>query len=83
MKRVNVTQKDIDVGVPNSAMFCPIAYAVKRACKTDICAVSPYQIDTRIRLFRTPVVAQAFIKEFDLNGAAKVKPFVFYMEQMA
>ena len=77
--KIDVTQEDIDRGVPRTGDCCPIALALRRT--TD----RPWQIDRRMAmclkrdswmsLVFLPEQATSFINSFDLGKT--VAPFTF------
>jgi len=77
--KINVTQNDIDNGIPQNPWSCPIANAIKReAIKREQNAnvsVGTGRIKIDGRRWRTTKVMIKFIKDFD-NGKI-VKPHCF------
>jgi hypothetical protein len=78
-KIVNVTQKDVNLGVPKSCVNCPISLAIKRLFKSAGCQVYSEKVliftNGRVDTFILPREAQEFIIEFDQFKL--VKPFRF------
>lgn len=78
---IEVTQDDINRGIPKNACRCPIALAVRRTTGVE-CAVRPcgsylHQNGSGIDVvsFALPDIASRFIKMFDEYGS--VQPFSF------
>ena len=85
--KIEVTQKDIDLGVPEDTCNCPVARAAKRvlgARRYPFLEVS----DERIYLHSgwwegkpLPEDARQFIRDFDRGWT--VEPFTFSLEETA
>lgn len=85
--KVEVTQKDIDIGLRGDCSQCPVALAVSRAL---IAAGLEYGVgvdELNIKLFRhgmlvhtirTPKEVAEFIEDFDSRYS--VEPFLFEIE---
>lgn len=84
--RVEVTQDDIDKGVPGRMSLCPIARAIKRLGYEDVVVLSsliqfsktadhPYKV---VPGGLIPPRVKRFITRFDDNET--VKPFVFHIK---
>ncbi len=75
-RKVKVTQRHIDYGVPCNAYSCPIAIAVRTigivSVASDRLVVS---FDNYELLYSLPLAAQRFTDHYDLG--APVKPFAF------
>jgi hypothetical protein len=73
---IQVTQEDIEGGVPRDGCLCPIARSIKRALKTGLVEVDTDRVqlyaDARVPL---PDKAQVFISLFDDDRP--VEPFEF------
>ncbi len=80
---INVTQEDINGGIPKSCLYCPIAIAVKKKLKSEfICSVgislSIRDKETGKYLYQTDMFnheTSLFVKNFDVEYP--VKPFNF------
>lgn len=81
MITVEVTQADIDAGIKESCVDCPIARAISRAVRVDA-RVGTYWVSWRIGNFLTeltlPVAAVGWIMAFDRGYP--VEPFTFELE---
>lgn len=77
--RVNVTQRDIDLGVPNNSMYCPIARAVRRHGTYKHAFVYTGYISLSFLSDYAPVFlperANSFVRSFDMGK--EVHPFSF------
>ncbi len=80
---VNVTQGDINKGVPSSECLCPIALAANRAVRQAGLGARLVRVN-RVKLMISraapkslPPEARRFIDEFDYYGGRWVKPFGF------
>lgn len=87
---INVTQKDIDEGIPKNCYDCPVARAIRKALKPDLVAVRERFIHLHLRVegspgstskqaFITPPAVRAFIDAFDEEQP--VQPFTFELEK--
>lgn len=84
--RVVVTQKDIENGVPDRNMECPIALSLRRRLHSEDVRVyqSKFSISYLIDdvwatdVFELPSKAMNFIERFDDHQ--KVKPFTFEID---
>ena len=72
---IEVTQEDIDNGVPLQGDRCPVAHAIRRAMKTSWASVGDGEICFSNRTISTPLEVDEFIDSFD-NGF-HVEPFTF------
>ena len=80
--RVNVTQEDIDHGLPNSAIACPISLALRRV--PEIAQFDCFVWGSGITLgdndVALPASAREFIERYDEKGRRRAKPFSFNLE---
>lgn len=76
---VQVTADDIAGGERRTATRCPVTYAVARAFRLDLCAVSTGYNDIFINggMHALPARVKTWIAKFDYLGDAAVKPFKF------
>ena len=79
--KINVTQEDIDQGVPLSVLSCPVALAVRRAFGVHYASVGPVFITVEESVndfdtYDTPANVSTFIEDFDTDQAT-VQPFSF------
>ena len=77
---VTVTQDDIDHGVKQSCVKCPIAIAATRALNFSA-HVQPNHIYAGNRAYSVPWQARVFIIKFDNGG--RVEPFQFELREYA
>lgn len=91
---VNVTQKHIDGGTPQSCRFCPIALAInEQLCEPYFIQVGQTKASIYKKLtlteppsffgchtFDLPVEATRFIKFFDNDNDSLIQPFSFQLE---
>ncbi len=79
--RINVTARDIALGIPGNNHACPINRAAKRVFRKSKylgVGMSYLYVDTRKHGFALPEVAQNFIKSFDSDySRGFVEPFSF------
>lgn len=91
--KVDVTQEDIDYGIPECGSYCPIALAVKRAVPTAT-SIEVDQGGARVEwksgeegtpeerlvvaFYPLPDAASRFVVDFD--SGLEVMPFSFEME---
>ena len=81
---IHVTQKDIDKGLQEDAINCPVARALCRTMCLPHAAVGKLSIsipgwfDTR-KNFHTPTSVREFVEAFDEDRTA-VRPFSFELE---
>lgn len=87
---VNVTERDIQYGVPRDVFSCPIARSLRRHKEfkdltfevskrlVTLAGYHPYWSDPRGMIARQPEVARKFIERFDLGEP--VEPFTFKLE---
>lgn len=78
--KVTVTQDHINYGVRCSAKTCPIALAIMGMANVTFAVVAQgsvivYYKDGVTKYYRTPSIADEFIRNFD--GFLDVKPFEF------
>lgn len=64
---INVTQDDIDRGLPNTNNLCPVALALKR-CTNKHCRAFPYILYIGDNEVKPPVEVRSFIFSFDYFG---------------
>jgi hypothetical protein len=76
---IEVLQEDIDKGV-SRATACPIALAMRRQGFESV-HVSPLRAYSGSRCFTLPAAASEFVVKFDCQGAHRVKPFSFILEE--
>jgi hypothetical protein len=81
---VEVTQADIDRGVPGDACGCPVALAATRATG-KLVSVGPVTIRYAHNMHRVklPAAAERFIHNFDLHpeqGRVVPNPFTFEID---
>lgn len=83
IKTVEVTQQDIDTGIPSEACDCPVAKAIARLCKSDVsisvcCDIIIFAYynektkdakEAQIDLADNPkhIIVSKFVYEFDSN----------------
>jgi hypothetical protein len=84
--RIRVTQRDIDEGVQNSCLHCPVARAVKRVFKATEVWVREIIIVKKAgsqRTYVTPTAAVDFIERFDsaVLEFESPKPFSFTLDE--
>ena len=78
---VEVTKKDIAIGIPKSRYACPVALAVRRATKTPRSEFQQVEVTSEgvchgfVKFTRASRRVKRFIKRFD-DGEA-VEPFKF------
>lgn len=80
-KLIKVTQEDIENGLQNMTLYCPVAVALKRHNPKFNYYVSNKSVkieNSYIRFKPLPRSAQRFISNFDKNK--KVKPFNFFIQ---
>lgn len=78
---IEVTQDDIDRGIPRSNCRCPIALAVKRTTKWRAFDVGSTYFYRKYKITILPESARQFIDRFDDRGNhIPVKPFSFDIE---
>lgn len=80
--KISVTQDDINSGVRNACLDCPIALAIKRAghiakVGSEVVYLPP-NVRRAFRPTSLPRSAQRFIRRFD--QAKPVEPFNFFLE---
>lgn len=78
--KVTVTQDDINNGYSASAVACPVAKAINRACDHRLYASVTYdklylRASTGVVGFMTPKSVHRFITKFDQNSGGR--PFSF------
>ena len=79
-KKITVTQGDIETGIPNLPLDCPISLAMRKR-GLEYCVIKVFahrRFGFGPDKIRLPVKAQSFIKRFD--AGKKVKPFSFEVE---
>lgn len=80
--KIEVTQEDIDTGIPGSACGCPVALAFRRLGFhfADVAARSCFLAVglTDGRVYSLPSIAADFISNFDTGR--EVKPLSFELE---
>jgi hypothetical protein len=84
--RIDVTQEDINAGVPRDSCRCPIAHAIDRAIGStsmDCVSVNAFKVsvwrdERRLWSALTPPDLIDFIKAFDHDR--DVKPFSFDLD---
>lgn len=76
--KINVTQEDIDRGIPESCDKCAVALAVQRETKERV-TVSPEEIRIGNKLYDTPIIAAKFIESYD--SLDDVSPFSFELTE--
>ena len=84
--KIQVTQADIDNGVPGSACHCPIAQSIKRSDKNRYNVAVAFGFATYNEIgvpkafkVRLPISAQSFISNIDDGNP--VEPFEFDTEE--
>lgn len=76
---VEVTQEDIDLGVPMYLSECPVARATQRATGNTYSWAGPANIYTEIGVYvDTPKIVSDWMYDFDTGQA--VQPFSFEIE---
>ncbi len=78
--KIEVTQEDIDRGVIESCISCPIALAVARAAKASTYVDGKLVSFLKGEVVSTsalPVEARIFVHEFDAGHADILSPFSF------
>lgn len=84
-KRIHivVSNEDINKGQAHP-MMCPIARATKKLFPDKCVMVGEMKMRIGEKLYALPLIARAFIKEFDSNypGKDKLKPPSFYIEEI-
>lgn len=73
---VRVTQADINTGLRESAVSCPVARALARAVEGDV-SVGPCYVMVNGKERNLSRHAAAWISRFDKHGRRAVKPFTF------
>ena len=80
-KTISVTTGDILIGTKRNSYLCPIARAIRRACKFKSISVGLGQISWissgRVYDFDMPKKVYAFVLNFDLG--LKVRPITFQL----
>ena len=83
--QINVTQEDIDRGIPQCALSCPVARAVRAAFPTALYATATHMFisilnDTNtFQHWNTPESVSEFVKTFD--NLQDVQPFSFELQE--
>ncbi|KKN32460.1 hypothetical protein LCGC14_0813770 [marine sediment metagenome] len=77
MRMLEVTQEDIDNGIPR-CNDCPIGLALKRTLGGDCITVDDTSVSVGERRILLPSIARLFIKRFD--AGLSVKPITFPLE---
>jgi hypothetical protein len=77
---INVTQRDIDKGIPKNPCACPIHRAVSRRFRGQEICVEVNVILVGATIVQTPLEAFSFMGRFDRSGGIVVKPFKFAIE---
>ena len=87
MKRVHVelTQEDIDQGIPRDCGNCPVARAIERAmgvsCKVEVEANRLDVYDGETWWTPLPAMVETFVDNFDnVNQRVLCEPFTFDLE---
>lgn len=81
--RINVTQRDIDKGRPNTSKYCPIALAAKRLFPSDntisvgVFGIYIWKANRRIATYRLSGGAKDFIIAIDKHTTPKPKSAKF------
>jgi hypothetical protein len=84
--KIEVTEKDISLGIPRLIGSCPVAKAIKRTIEHSICAVGEdfivVQIEHAQHIFSLygmppPPDVQIFVRKFDRGEP--VEPFSFHL----
>ena len=74
---IEVTQKDIDMGVPDNCNSCPIAIALKRHLKSDAIKVAvggtPFEESERNTMDAEPIYFEIDKTRYYSNSFAKMK----------
>lgn len=73
--KIDVTQEDIDHGMPKCFYDCPVALAIKRTYGIEYARVNGYILVGLKRGALTPPDVTTFIKQFDAGHY--VEPFSF------
>lgn len=81
-KQINVTARDIELGIPNNTESCPVARAAKRAFKTNVRVNHEILLADKGGAWMTryplPSSVSDFIEDFDASCTGS--PFKFYIE---
>lgn len=77
-KTITVTQQHIKMGVKHSFTKCPIALALKAQCAENRILVYRHYATVNDAAVRLPLIATAFIQDFDHQRG--VEPFTFDVE---
>ena len=81
--KVTVTQKDIDTGIADNCLECPIARALKRTTRKEWAVWKDNVFTSNVKAcnykqYDLPNKAQRFIEKFDERKP--VKPFSFILK---
>jgi hypothetical protein len=79
--KIEVTQEDIDKGIPEDSLRCPIGRAMYRTTGGVWMVYKNVMVPWQISCWKTtslPDIAEGFIKNFDKR--LTVKPFTFEIE---
>jgi hypothetical protein len=79
---INVTQEDIDKGIPKECGKCPVALAIKRAGNFEFVSVDGCEIYIDGSDFACPNEVDFFIRDFDTGGPSAVFPFSFELTRV-
>lgn len=86
--KIEVTERDVEQGVPCTVSRCPVALAVKRAVRgmkgIKFVSAATHQIIFSYKkkidkksTIKTPKTAREFMNEFDIGTDRKMFPFFF------
>lgn len=78
MITINVTQEDIDAGLPIKCIQCPIALAAKRVFGHEVSVAATYIHDIKSGYYDLPRAAVDFVAAFDKGRT--VTPFSFEVQ---
>lgn len=77
-KLINITQKDIELGIPQSSSHCPVARAIKRALKPKDIYVDCMNVIIGRKVFVLPHAITNFVQGVDFG--LPVKPLKFILD---
>lgn len=77
--KVIISKKEIEQGVPNRCLFCPIALSLRKLLGEDKgIRVYQHRLEIDYNVYILPLKAQTFIARFDKGKS--VKPFSFILK---